>query len=652
MRPGRFLLAVPLVCLLETAFAGGPRIVSYEISARLDTKARAIQGSETLTWLNTSAAEVSELRFHLYMNAFRNDRSTFLREGGVPDRLKDGGWGWIDVRRMQIAGGADLTKSIHFVHPDDDNADDRTVASVPLPRPVKPGQSITLQIDFYTRLPHVVSRTGYHGDFYMAGQWFPKIGVLQPAGWNCHQFHANSEFFADYGRYSVTLTTPSDYVVGATGVLESRRDDAAANTTTRTFVQEDVHDFAWTASPRFLRIERTFDPAREVSARELAAYAALEGIPEVDAALRPVRMILLIQPEHADQIERHFRALSTGLKYFGLMYGAYPYRTITVVDPPFGGGQAGGMEYPTLITAGTNWHEPEHTGNPEMVIVHEFGHQFWYGMVGNNEFEEAWLDEGINSYSTSKILDKVYGSWDLPVRPWGLPVARWAGLPRIDWDQANRMAYLFLPKSDSIVRNAWEFYNGTSYGLNSYMHPALMLRTLERVLGEPVMARVMRTYQQRWRYRHPATPDFIAVVNEVSGRDMKPFFDQFLYGSNILDYKVGDVSSNKKGKIYESTVKIRREGEAVWPVDIRIRFKNGRVENRQWDGAYRWVKYEFTGPAAIESVEIDPEHKLLLDVNFANNSYRAEPAYGLAVKWAANVLSWVQNLLLAASSLS
>ncbi|MEK7406887.1 MAG: M1 family metallopeptidase, partial [Acidobacteriota bacterium] len=674
-----------VLCLLPlcATAALSRQVVDYQIRARLDPAARAVTGSQVLKWLNDSPDLVRELRFHLYMNAFKNEKSTFMRESGGPSRgyrVREGEWGWIDIRRLRIAGGPDLTRAIRFIHPDDGNADDQTVIAVDLPQPVKPGETITLHIDFHTRLPHVLARTGYHGQFYMVAQWFPKIGVWEKAGdryaaaggWNCHQFHANSEFYADYGRYDVTITVPSRYEVGATGVMASWELNAASNTSTYRFVQEDVHDFAWTASPTFRRVERLFVAGSELSARDLAEAARLLGQPADDLQLGDVRMILLIQPEHASQVERHFKAVVNGLKYFGLWYGKYPYRTITVVDPPYGGRGAGGMEYPTLITAGTSWLASDREQSPEMVTVHEFGHQFWYGLVGNNEFEESWLDEGINTYSTSKILDKAYPPGALPMRAFGLPLSRWLEMPRLHWDVINRAAYLVSPKADSMVRNAWEYYDSTSYAINSYMRPGVVLRTLENHLGERTMARILRAFHQRWRFRHPTTHDFIKVVNEVSGRDMQWFFDQFVFGSNILDYRVAGVSSRELGvergvfdgpqgrttidkrpeprqKLYESEVRIQREGEAVFPVAVRIRFKDGHVAEREWDGRYRWTKYTFVRPAEVESVVIDPERKMLLDANFANNSYTARVQAAPLLKWTASLLFWVQNLLVAAS---
>ena len=676
-----FLLALLAIALPAAALSD--RIVAYRIRAELDTSKKTIFGSEMLTWRNASEHLVGELRFHLYLNAFQNTRSTFMRESGGQlrgDRSSKDGWGYIEVRHMQIAGGADLTHSIRFVHPDDDNADDQTVIAVTLPRPVAPGQSIALEIDFLSKLPKVFARTGYRNDFFMVGQWFPKIGVYEKAGeryatqdsWNCHQFHATSEFYADYGVYDVEIVVPSNYIVGATGVQQKTVEDPQRHLKTVTFHQEDVHDFAWTASPRYVRMERLFEPAAAVTAAEAASTAKLLGMNAADLKLKPVRMILLMQPENAWQSERHYRALQNGLKWFGLWYGAYPYDTITVVDPPYGAEGAGGMEYPTLITGGTPWWPARGGTDPEEVIVHEFGHQYWYGMVGSNEFEESWLDEGFNTYSTGKVLDLAYGPADIPFHLFGIPVGAFAGFPKVSQDAMNRAVYLQYGKFDPVVRNSWQYYNSSSYGINSYFRPSTLLRTLENYLGRPTMARIMRKWFERYRFRHPTTVDFQKVVNEISSRNMDWFFDQFVFGTNWLNYKVESVSNdeigvkpgsyvengkrftitedearkNKKKPVeYRVVVRLKREGEAIFPVDVKLTYSDGRVENKQWDGRDRWIKYDFTSKAKLARVEIDPDHKILLDGSLADNSWVEDSDFTPFARWSSNLLYWLQMVL-------
>jgi hypothetical protein len=510
-------------------------VASYDLKASLDVKAHIIHGSETLVWLNDSPDTVSSLRFHLYMNAFKNEKSTFMRESGGRlrgDYSSKKDWGWIDVKSLRVDGGADLTTSIRFIQPDDANRDDQTVIEVPLPVVVRPGATLRLKIDFDTKLPQVFARTGYHGTFYLAGQWFPKIGVWETAGfrysqkgaWNCHQFHAYSEFFANFGNYRAEITLPSGYKIGATGELVGKRDDAASKTTIWTFQQGSVIDFAWTAQPTYLKLERTFVAAQETTPAEIAKAVKLFGISAEDARLSDVKITLMLQPEHSEQAERYFRAAIAGIKGFGLRYGRYPYKTLTLVDPPYGGMGAAGMEYPTFITCGTSWRLPKDVLELEEVTVHEFGHQFWMQLVATNEFEESWMDEGFNTYSTTKIVEENFGATAIPFRPFGVQMASLFGVPKISADVENRFEYQMLPVSDPILRNAWDYADMMSYGINSYPKTGVFLLTLEKLMGEDTMARVMRTYQQRFRFHHPDSNDFLKVVNEVSGRDYTSLF--------------------------------------------------------------------------------------------------------------------------------
>lgn len=670
-------------------------VASYDIRARLDAKQHLISGEQTLTWVNDSPDTVPTLQLHLYMNAFRNSRSTFYRESGGRlrgDRASEDSWGWIRVESLRLENGADLTAQLRCISPDDGNPDDCTVAEVPLPDPVGPGGAVRLHFRFTTQLPKVFARTGYRGDFHLAGQWFPKIGVwetkgfrhAEKSGWNCHQFHANSEFYANFGDYRVEITVPSNFVVGATGELVQRTDDARRGVSTFLFVQPSVTDFAWTAQPGFLRLERLFEARRLTTPQEVAAAARLHGIPVQEAELSDVRMIALLQPEHAEQADRHFRALAAAIKHFGLWYGRYPYKTITVVDPPYGAGGAGGMEYPALITAGTSYRLPEDVLTLEMVTVHEFGHQFWMQLVASNEFEESWLDEGFNTYSTGKIMDSVFGGTALPLQVFGWNLSRWLGLPKLTQASLDRAAHVTYPVRDPLVRRAWEFYDGSSYSVSSYSRTGVVLRTLEKLLGEKIMARAMRTYHQRWRFRHPHSRDFQQVVNEVSGRNMDWFFDQFVFGSKKLDYAVSEIGSRRVGTptgffehggkkeliraeearrrdrerekrggraIFESWVKVERIGDGIAPQEIEIRFRDGHVERRQWDGADRWAKFSFTRPAEIEWAQIDPQGTYPLDLSIANNSRKADFNSGLSVRWTLRLLFWAQNALLWLSAL-
>jgi hypothetical protein len=673
----------------------------YEIWVELDDVNKTLQGKEDLVWTNTGSEPVSDMLFHLYWNAFKNEASTFFQEvgqeglfarGSLPE---DGDWGWIDVTGIRTADGRDLAASRSFVTRDKPvHPGDETVMRIEFPEPVEPGEEVRLSLEFQSKIPRTVARSGYYRNSYFIAQWFPKPGVYEEGkGWNAHEYHQNSEFFADFADFAVHITVPEGFVVGASGKETDVLHDQAERKATHTYRQARIHDFAWIADPRYLKIERDFVADEEVSPEEYAETAGLLGLSVEEVKLPDVKMTLLIAPEHRKQIDRHFKALRAAIKYYGLWYGPYPYETVTMVDPPFRTG-SGGMEYPTLFTAGTSVLPSSEVLSPEGVIVHEFGHGYWYGLVANNEFEEAWLDEGLNTYSTGRVVAKAYGSGAAPFKFKGLPFPRFLKMPQYLDAEMDRAAAINIAEFDPVVTPSWGFYNTGSYAANVYMRASTLLNTLERLLGEPTWARIMRTYHMNYRFRHPSTEDFIGIVNQISGQDLGWFFDELLFGTRNFDYGIASLTSVEKpasllgvfdsdsgreevtrekardlaqddrapvggegdGKDYLSTVVLRRYGEARIGGEARIKlrmvFDDGSVETRFWDGRDRWVKMTFTKPARARSARIDPETIWLIDSNFANNSRTAAPIRRNLVRIAGRILFWFQTILQTVSSFS
>jgi hypothetical protein len=586
------------------------RIANYDMEVSLDADTGILFGKETLTWHNKSGRPASELRLHLYLNAFRNNRSSFMKEAGEKayKKLKNDGWGFIEVERIAMDDGRELTQKMEFIHPDNDNADDRTVFRLHLPEPVQPGGSITLDIDFNAKLPTPpVARNGYKKDYYFFAQWFPKIGVFENGKWVCHQYHSHGEFYADFGVYDVKITTPDKFIVGATGIMVERKNNGDG-TVTHYYHAEDVHDFAWTASPKFV---------------------------EFTGKARDVDMRVLMQRVHALQGPRHLKAAQLAVEYFQDWYGDYPYPNLTVVDPTGFSDATGGMEYPTFITAGTMTGMPGGVLAPEMVIIHEFGHNFWYGMVANNETEEAWLDEGITTYCEIRIMEDIYGKGSM---------IDLMGIQAEDM-YMRRYSYVAAPDLDPTIMNSWEYYSGNSYRSMAYSKPALMLMTLENYIGAETMREILRTYFERYKFRHPKTEDFIEVANQVSGQDLSWFFDQMLYSNAVLDYSVAYLSSKEipKGKGYDYTlsvdspdvkpdraergggpmylseVKIRRLGEFKLPVEVEVVFEDGEIVRESWDGQDLWKEYRYTRSARLRKATVDPGNKAAADINYLNN---------------------------------
>ena len=335
------ILVISISLLSAIPGSAQPRPVNYQLEVELLPLTASLLAKETIIWTNLSQDYISDIHFHLYWNAFKNELSTLAREARREKyikryRAKEDEWGWIKITSMTTADGQDLLPSAAFISPDEPpNPHDQTVMRVLLPEPLAPGQSIKINIEFQARVPKNGLRTGYYKDGFFISQWFPKPGVYEEGkGWNCHEYHLNSEFFADFGDFEVKIKVPSEFVVGACGEEIKKSEDRSAGKTTYTYVQENIHDFAWTASPRFIKLERWFKGEQEVTPEEYEQLASLLGVDALDIKLPDVRMILLIEKQHQNQIERHFRALKAALKYYGLWYGPYPYRTITMVDPP------------------------------------------------------------------------------------------------------------------------------------------------------------------------------------------------------------------------------------------------------------------------------------------------------------------------------
>ena len=652
-----------------------PRVSSYTMKVTLDAVEKSLSGEQEITWRNATSKSTDELQFHLYLNAFRGPDSTLMVESDAEFRAKwrkDEGldeYGSIDLDEISLVTdeGTEILES-QYIAPDDGNENDRTVLRVALPSAVEPGQTIRLRTRFTAKLPKAYRRTGWApGDAFYCMHWYPKLGVLEEEGWNCHQFHSNTEFFADFSTYDVEITVPASYALGATG-KKAGAPALVGEQETHVFHQDDVHDFAFVASARhkihraeFGAVSASDDPVAVAVAERMGKEITSFDLPKVD-------MFLMLLPEHDTQSQRarHFEAMRAGIRFYGLRYGKYPYETITAVDPSHdlsqNAGLAGGMEYPTLFTCGTTLFPPMNRLRPEGVTIHEFGHQFWYGLSGNNEFEESWLDEGLNTYTESRVqvLDffeyrnlaqttdyeivPVTGS-RLPITdagvPWrelyellppevqtmfrdadtlvpDLPLAHliadqpWATLAReASYNDTlnDRLRFVAVDNPDPMVALGWEYLTPDSYRDNSYRRPAILLNVLERLVGRDRWWHFLRVFHAQARFQHPTTEGFIQLLGEMCGDEATSFFRSAIAANSVMDYGIERVVQ-KKGD-GPSEVVVRRYGTLRANVVVRFRFE-GREEDvvREIpaDEAGPWTKFVFgedaDGEAYGEIVEV------------------------------------------------
>lgn len=648
------------------------RVVRYEITARLDPVKHTVDGEEKLVWRNRSARAIHAVYLHLYLNAFEGTQSTFMREKGAggfrqlgPDNLEKGEWGYVELRRVQQAG-----KPVpwSYVHPDGGPETDHTVVRLDLPEAVSPGASTALDISFFDQLPRVVARTGWFGSYHLVGQWFPKIGVLELPGergatqprWNCHEFHLHSEFYADFGSFDVRIVAPGAFTVGATGELQGAPAPAAGGLAHH-YVQDDVHDFVFTA----------WD-----------GYAAPLTAQWQGPGTGVVQVKVLYPPEYEAVARPTLAATTEALAYFSETLGPYPYKTVTAVVPPFNAQESGGMEYPTFFTTIGQRDYDRDVAAVDMVTVHEFGHGYFYGLLASNEFEEPFLDEGLNDFWDARMLEASGRSMHpMPRFLRKLGIGRDFG---VEWRDLNRALGIPPYADDYLAQNSWKRIG--NYGL-VYKETATAFHDLEQALGRGVLARAFKEYYRRWHFRHPSTADLREALADASGQRalVERFFEERVLRSTPQDDRVvkleveeltpeiGAVERNGKrverdadavGKEiakareayakahpgaskdgpgpypFRSTVTVQRRG-AYQPQTLVVKFGGGVEKRESWVAEEKWHKFVYELPTKVVSAQLDPDERFSADRSKLDDG-RTREAHPLAARrWTLEGGSWM-----------
>ena len=658
------------------------RVVDYDIDVTLDPVKHTLDGTEKLTWRNRSAVPVRSVYLHLYLNAFESSGSTFYSERktrnfsfrtDVP--VGDGEWGHIALTSTKQG---EVDAPWQFVQPDGGPETDHTVVRVDLPLAVAPGASTLLNINFKAQLPRVVARTGYFGSFHLVGQWFPKMAVLELPGergataprWNAHEMHLHSEFYADYGNFNVKMTVPEGYTVGATGE-EQGPPVLKDGKVTHHYVQGDVHDFAWTADRR--------------TAKPLETTWTGPGSPNV-------KVKVLYPPEYESNAAPVLKATLESLDYFSKTLGPYPYKTVTAVIPPFNADEAGGMEYPTFFTASSYRNlKPDTLDSHRLhfVTIHEFGHGYFYGIIGSNEFEEPLLDEGLNEFWNARQL-RENGQAMQP-----LPLAlRALGMDfKVNHFEIERLASGRNDTADALGHNSWDRLSTGSYG-SVYARSATVMRDLEQRLTTPVMEKALKAYYAAWKFRHPSIADFKEMLIDVSGqRDIvNTVFAQQVYDTTKVDDRVDKFTSaeelpqpgtsqvngiwvettqeavdkqisnarkdwnkaNPDAKSeakevagpykYRTTVTLRRRGANV-PQVLVVKFADGSSETVQWNDTDNWKRYSWVKPAKALSAELDPQRSHFLDASKLDDSRTLKGDSSASTRWGSQLAALLQVLI-------
>ena len=591
--------------------------VAYRIKVTLDTEAHTLTGAEQLTYTNNSPDSLSFIRLHTYPNAYRDDNSVYAREkrAAASTRFhfaKKDERGFMEIRSLTL-DGQELERR--------EKPDDGTELQVFLPQPLPPGGQIALDIQFFVKLPFIFSRLGHIGRHYEISQWYPKMVVYDRFGWHPDGYHAVGEFYGEFGSFDVEITAPKDLVIAATGVLiepqeelerlnelarqgaelDSMRNDGSKSalkkikeihkevekrekseeTKTVRFVAERVHDFCWCADRRFIVKRGKYD--------------------EVD-------INIYVLPKNEAGWKDAVQYVQNTLRLFGGWYMPFPYPQQSVVDGDMSAG--GGMEYPmlTIISSGGS----QYTRFLESVIMHEVGHNWFYGILGSNEMAEAWLDEGMNTFSERRFMRTLYGR-EGNLFTWG-GKSKW--LPSFSDDQMQQLTWYLAAANHAeapMLTTPYEMAD-ERYGAMVYAKGSFVLDMLQDRFGEETFDRIMQTYFERWQFKHPTTADFQQIVKEVTGENMDDFFRQWIYELRTADLRIKSV---KKRGTDEYQVTVDNRGDASVGADVTLETRSGEKLTQRWNGGSAPLTFQ---ASSFKSVAVDPPNAVP-EVNNWNNVY-------------------------------
>lgn len=621
--------------------------VNYKISVKLNDNNHTLEGFETIEYKNNSPHTLKYIYFHLWPNAYKNDDTELAKQLLESGELgfhfsPDSERGFIDSLLFKI--GNDTLKWEYYK--EKKNEDDKKekakeyidIAKVTLKKPLKPDSTITITTPFYVKLPSgLFSRLGHVGQSYQITQWFPKPAVYDRNGWNQMPYLNQGEFYSEYGDFDVSITVPSNYLVAATGELkdcpqEERMlelkaketaglfqnnnvdetgnllgsDDFPPSSTewkTLRYVQKNVHDFAWFADKR---------------------WHVLKGEYEFQKSGKLVSLWSFFTPGNSRYWKKSIQYLHDAIHYYSKWNGDYPYSIVTAVDGTISAG--GGMEYPTI----TNIGDVGSDISLETVIMHEVGHNWFYGILGTNEREHPWMDEGINSANEMRYLATKYPELNLDnYIGLGPGLGGFLGIDTMKQRMSYYLASKFamLTNNDQPIEGKAKDYTDINYGLMVYYKTATAFNYLREYLGDEVYDQCMHAYFDAWKFKHPQPRDLRKVFEHTAGKDLGWFFESLVNSNEVIDYKIKTKMKPNTGStktfgwmVYEEGVAVKNKGGLATPFRV-VGITHDTIAASKWFPGFTGTEVVAFPNGNFDRIVIDPFYNMP-EVNHRNNTLK------------------------------
>ena len=628
MRNSIFLLA-----LLLNLHAFGQQYwqqeVNYTISVTLDDVDHKITGYEEFVYTNNSPNALTEMYIHLWPNAYRDGNSALGKqlyrngEMALTYGLNENK-GNIDDLKFNVDGQMVQWKF------DEKNKD---ICVITLNKPLQPDGKIKVSTPFTVKIPSgEISRLGHIDQSYQITQWYPKPAVYDKNGWNAIPYLNQGEFYSEYGSFDVSITLPANYVVGATGDLQTESEKeflaqkveetkahmeeyllisesteptsdfppSSKETKTIRYTQSNLHDFAWFADKR---------------------YAVSMGEVILPQSKRRVKTWAMWVPENTSLWQYADEYLRDGTYYYSLWNGDYPYNNVTAVDGTISAG--GGMEYPNITVIGNASSAEE----LEVVIVHEVGHNWFYGILGSNERVHGWMDEGMNTLNEIRYVQTKYPD---NTRLSDMVLNGRFHFDELDHHDQSDFFYRLTASfgEDQPIETRSEEFTQANYATIMYSKTGLVFYYLKDYLGEELFDKCMHAYFEEWKFKHPQPEDMRATLERVSGKDLTWLFVDLIQTTNHIDYKIKSVKTNNQG----TTVKVKNVGQVNGPIEVSITSGEDVFETTWIEpSAQRNTTIQMSTPDAAE-VHIDVERDLP-EIYRDNNNWHAKGLFGKKEKF-------------------
>lgn len=581
--------------------------VDYQMEVDMNVDNYQYDGKQTLVYTNNSPETLDRVYYHLFFNAFQPGSDMDVRARSIEDpdprvgarinALTENELGYLYVDNMTQDG-----KKL-------DPQREGTILVVPLAKPLKPGSSTTLKLEFTGQVPVQIRRSGRNNKEGIAlsmTQWFPKMAEFDKTGWNTSSY-IGREFHGVWGDYDVKITIDKDYTIGGTGYLQNadeighgydKPNSGAKNgkdgKLTWHFIAPQVHDFAWGADDNF--IHDIYKGENGVNLHFF--YKDNDAIKENWKKLQPVT--------------------NEFLKFFNEHVGPYPYKKYSVIQ-----GGDGGMEYAmcTLITGERKF------SSLAGVTAHEFAHSWFNHILATDESKHEWMDEGFTTYISNRAEAHV------------------AGAPLETANNGSYRGYIYLAKSgkeEPQSTHADHYHTNMAYGLTAYSKGAVFLDQLGYILGDEVRDEIVKEYYNTWKFKHPDPNDFKRVAERVSGFDLEWYLRDWTMTTKTIDYAVNDL-------VYidgKQVVELQRVGQMGMPLDVQITLVDGStkmyyipledmrgekevpsnwtvVSDWSWANPYYALVLDGVNMREVKSVTIDPSNRMA-DINKENNTWQLE----------------------------